>query len=153
MGHCHCSRGLGAAQGPQRPEGFRCSEMHSQPYLRCFFWCAGLSGRSTIIFFSWNQSTIIFLNEFQGTIIFFKEYLSMIIFFNSIHGPPPPPPPWISNGQCLNFVDVRLNRWFCSPILLLIVVIELRNGTTLVSDMNVVKKPIRPQRSEVPFHC
>ena len=26
--------GLGAAQGPQKPEGSRCSEMHSQPYLR-----------------------------------------------------------------------------------------------------------------------
>ena len=40
----------------------------------------------------------------------------------------------------INVVNVRLNHWLCSPILLLIVVIELRNGTTLVSDMNVVKK-------------
>ena len=39
----------------------------------------------------------------------------------------------------VNFVNVRLNRRFYSPILLLIVVIELRNGTTLVNDMNVVK--------------
>ena len=31
--HCHCGEGLGAAQGPQKPEGSRCSEMHSQPYL------------------------------------------------------------------------------------------------------------------------
>ena len=29
--------GLGAAQGPQKLEGSRCSEMHSQPYLRSFF--------------------------------------------------------------------------------------------------------------------
>ena len=74
--------GLGAAQGPRKPEGSRCSEMHSQPYLGRFFWCARLSGRSPI-FFSWSQSTIIFFKEFQGT----------IIFFNSIHAPPPPPPP------------------------------------------------------------
>ena len=25
--------GLGASLGPQNPEGSRCSEMHSQPYL------------------------------------------------------------------------------------------------------------------------
>ena len=31
--HCHCDGGLWAAQGPQKPEGSRCSEMHSQPYL------------------------------------------------------------------------------------------------------------------------
>ena len=31
--HWHCGRGLGAAQGPEKPEGSRCSEMHSQPYL------------------------------------------------------------------------------------------------------------------------
>ena len=53
----------------------------------------------------------------------------------------------------VNFVNVCLNHWFCSPVLLLIVVIELRNGTTLVSNMNVIKKLIRPRRSEVPFHC
>ena len=52
----------------------------------------------------------------------------------------------------VNFVNVRLNRWFCFPILL-IVVIELRNGTTLVSDMNVEKRLIKPRRSVVPFHC
>ena len=29
----HCGQGCGAS-GPQKPEGTRCSEMHSQPYLR-----------------------------------------------------------------------------------------------------------------------
>ena len=53
----------------------------------------------------------------------------------------------------VNFVNIRLNRWFCSPILLLVVVKELRNGTTLVRNMNVLKKLIRPRRSEVPFQC
>ena len=53
----------------------------------------------------------------------------------------------------VNFVNVHLNRWFCSPILLLIVVIELRNGTTLVTDINIEKRLIKPRRSEVPFHC
>ena len=36
-GHRRCSAlaagGLGAAQGPQKPKGFRCSEMHSQSFL------------------------------------------------------------------------------------------------------------------------
>ena len=35
--HRRCSAlataGLGAAQGPQKPKGFLCSEMHSQPFL------------------------------------------------------------------------------------------------------------------------
>ena len=67
--HCHCGRGLRATQGPQKPEGSRCSEMHSQPYLSpkwvipdenssCFeknnlpflpfSWCAGLSACVTL---------------------------------------------------------------------------------------------------------
>ena len=36
-GHRRCSAlaagGMGAAQGPLKPKGFRCSEMHSQPFL------------------------------------------------------------------------------------------------------------------------
>ena len=75
--------------GPQKPEGSRCSEMHSQPYLRRFFLVCNAVWPEPNYFFSWNQSTIIFFKEFQGTIIFFKEYQGTIIFFNSIHGPPP----------------------------------------------------------------
>ena len=34
VAHCQCSLGSGAAEGLQiKPEGSRCSEMHSQPYL------------------------------------------------------------------------------------------------------------------------
>ena len=73
------------------PEGSRCSEMHSQPYLRRFFLVCRAVWPEPNYFFSWNQSTIIFFKEFQGTIIFFKEYQGTIIFFNSIHAPPPPP--------------------------------------------------------------
>ena len=100
VAHCHCGRGsgpwgLGAAQGPQKPEGSRCSEMHSQPYLRRFFLVCRAVWPEPNYFFSWNQSTIIFFKEFQGTIIFFKEYQGTIIFFNSIHAPPPPPPGYL----------------------------------------------------------
>ena len=37
VAQCNCGRGLGAAQGPQKAEGSRCSETHSQPYLNELF--------------------------------------------------------------------------------------------------------------------
>ena len=48
------------AEGPQKPEGSRCSEMHSQPYLRPFFCCAGPSGQSPIIFFHGVRAQLFF---------------------------------------------------------------------------------------------
>ena len=111
--HCHCTWGQGAA-GPQKPEGSRCSEIHSQPYLRpkCvipdekyFSSEKAIYLVTTSVYFapmvlicnyrspikknSWSQSSFSFFTDFQGSIIFFKEFQGTIIFFNSKHAPLP----------------------------------------------------------------
>ena len=65
-----------------------------------FFWCAGLSGRSPIIFFHGVRAQLFFSLIIRAQFSFFKEFQGTIIIFNSIHVPPPPP--WISNGQFLS---------------------------------------------------
>ena len=96
------ARGPGAAQGPLKPEGPRCSEMHSQPYLRPFFGMQGRLARAQLFSSLGVRGSIIFFSDYQGSIIFLKEFQDTIIFFNSIHGSPR-----ISNGQC--FIDAQLS--------------------------------------------
>ena len=50
---------------------------------------------------------------------------------------------WWRSFALVHFVNVRRNRWFCYPILLIILVKELGNRTTHVSNGNFVTKPIR----------
>ena len=106
VAHCHCGRGLGAPQGPQKPEGSRCSEMHSQPYLRFFFRCAGLSGWSPIIFYGVRAQ--LFFSLIIRAQLFFSKNFRARLFSSILYTPPPPPPPWISNSQCL-----RPDEWCC----------------------------------------
>ena len=85
------ARGLGAAQGPQKPEGSRYSEMHSQPYLRPFFYVQVRLAGAQLFFFMESELNYFFLNS--GHDYFFQLYIQgTIIFFNYIHPPPPPPP-------------------------------------------------------------
>ena len=57
----------------------------------------------------------------------------------------------MSTFASVNFVNVGLNHWFCSPILLLILVIELRKRTIHLA-IETRDKADRPRKSEVPFH-
>ena len=105
------ARCLGAAQGPQKPEGSRCSEM--QTYLRPFFLVCRALWPEPNYFFSWRQSSIIliFFTDYQGSITFFKEFPGTIIFFNSIHHPPPPEIKWsMPNDQRNCMEDTLLSR-------------------------------------------
>ena len=60
-----------------------------------FFWCAGLSGRSPIIFFHGVRAQLFFSLIIRAQFSFFKEFQGTIIIFNSIHVPPPLPPEFL----------------------------------------------------------
>ena len=83
------ARGLEAAQGPQKSEGSRCSEVHSQPYLRPFFWCAGPSGRSPNFFFHGVRAQFFFQLIIRAQLFFSKNFRAQL-FFSILYTPPPP---------------------------------------------------------------
>ena len=64
--------GLGAAQGPQKPEGFRCSEMHSQALLSTKFVnvIVYLLSSSPLFFYkkaeSWHLGTLKIFSKLRG---------------------------------------------------------------------------------------
>ena len=72
---------LQQGSGGQKPEGSRCSEMHSQPYLRPFFLVCRAVWPELNYFFSWSQSLIIFFHWLSGLNYFFQRISGHDYFF------------------------------------------------------------------------
>ena len=111
VAHCHCGRGSGGREGPQKAEGSRCSEMHFQPYQRCFFLVCRAVWPEPNFFFMESEHNY-FFQRISGHDYFFQRISGHDYFFQFYTRPPPPP--WISNGQCLNgficnYVEFRLS--------------------------------------------
>ena len=91
VAHCYCGRGLGAVQGPQKPEGSRCSEMHSQPYLRPFFLvCRVIWPEPNNFFFHGVRAQNFFLLIIRAQ-LFFQRISGHNYYFQFYTRPPPPP--------------------------------------------------------------
>ena len=72
---CHCGRGLGATRGLQKPESSRCSEMHSQPYLRPF----SLVCRA-IVFCHGVRAQLFFSLIIRAQLFFSKNFRAQLFF-------------------------------------------------------------------------
>ena len=92
--------GAGGRSRPQKPEGCRCSEMHSQPYPSTPIVLTCKLPKPTY-FFPRVRTQLFFSLIFRARLFFSKYFRARLFIFYFIHAPPPPPPSWISNGQCL----------------------------------------------------
>ena len=82
------ARGLEAAQGPQNPEGCRCSEVHSQPYLRPFFLVCRAVWTEPNFFFHGVRAQLFFSLIFRAQLFFSKNFRARL-FFSILYTAPP----------------------------------------------------------------
>ena len=126
---------LWSGSGCRKPEGSRWSEMHSQPYLRPFFWCAGPSGQSTINFFHGVRAQLFFSLIIRAQFFFSKNFRARLFF--SIYTPPPPPP-WTSNGHLVNALIKRGHIAMVQGVRRTCLTILIQNGFLLFLDIQAL---------------
>ena len=112
---CPWCTAIGAGGRFQKPEGSRCSEMYSQPYLSTPTFLHILVLSPIVLtckipepnyFFPRVRAQLFFSLIFRAQ-LFFQRISGHDYFFQFYTRPPPPPPPWISNGQCLMSLYIK----------------------------------------------